>query len=447
MNAQQTFDISHGFLIVMGGLVVDMSRDTKRVWPTWCNTLTITPTCVEQCFRLEEFEGIDLQFLTKESIAGRSKKDYFTKFITTIQALWFCVQFFVRINESLPISLLELNTFAHSVCALITYSHWWHKPSDIDDPFVLHTDQSEALKDLCAAQWTIGASGKHYEREHLYRSKSEEVTLYSKWEPSFTHRGSEFLMNLFRGRSGITLLPGTGEDWYIFGPTEEDRWCYYPRYQGEKRLKMRALENQSPTMLLQAGDAIPGTQEHVDPQFKSVEVDTITLDRWSRGLCNRSLLCNYSVWLRDRQPNFAWPRGLDSDDGGAIADELVKALFTFLITSLCYGSLHMLAWDSAAFNAAGFEEIFWKFSCLNLIVLGPFAFTVWAGLKTWRGPDAHLNLSLPWSIFLGVITTISFIAYVISRVYLVVEVFAVIPYMDPGVYKMPEYSIYWPHVG
>ena len=107
----------------------------------------------------------------------------------------------------------------------------------------------------------------------------------------------------------------------------------------------------------------------------------------------------------------------------------------------------MLAWDSAALNTAGFEEKLWKISCLNLIVLGPFAFIVWAGLKCWRGPDAHLNLSPAWSIILGVITAMGFLSYVISRLYLVIEVFAVIPYMDPGVYKMPEYSTYWPHVG
>lgn len=447
--------------------MVDMSRDPERVWPTWCNTLTITPACVEDCFTLDVFKDVDLSFLTKESIAGRSKRDYFTKFITSIQAFWFCVQFFVRIHESLPVSLLELNTFAHSVCALITYCLWWHKPSDIDDPFVLYTEHSSALRDLCAAQWTLGASGKHYKKQCISRSSSssssstddEKVTLSSKWIPSFTHAGSELPMNFFRGRSGITLLPGTGEDWYIFRPNEP-RWHYYPRYRDEKRLKLRIISEShhsdyptTATTLLQSGQRIPGTNEHVDHRFRLVEVDSITLHRWHRALSSHPSSSsaffrgNYSIWLRDRQPNFVWPRGLDSTDGPAIADELVKSLFTALITSLSYGSLHILAWDSAVLHPNSAEEMLWKISCLNLEVLGPFAFIVWAGLKGWRGPDAHLNLSLGWSVAMGIVTSAAFLAYVLSRVYLVVEAFVVIPYMDPGVYEMPKYAVYFPHVG
>jgi hypothetical protein len=105
----------------MGGLVVDMARDKQRVWPEWCNTLTVTPACVEECFGREAFKDISLDFLTLESINGRSKVDPLAKFVTIIQAMWFCIQFIVRMNQSLPVSLLELNTFAHSLCALISY--------------------------------------------------------------------------------------------------------------------------------------------------------------------------------------------------------------------------------------------------------------------------------------------------------------------------------------
>jgi hypothetical protein len=456
----QTFDISHGFLIVMGGLVVDMSRDPDRVWPTWCDSLTVTPACVEQCFGRGLFDDVDLSFLSKESIAGRSKSDYFTKLITSVQALWFCAQFFVRLGESLPVSLLELNTFAHSICALTTYCLWWRKPGEIEDPFVLHTDQSDALRDLCAAQWTLGASGKHYKKQSLHRysanavSDEEKATLRTKWEPMTTHGGSEFFITMFRGRSGLTLLPGAGEDWYIFQNTDETRWFYFPRYQGDDSqlpLKMRPADARSPVaMQLAAGQRIPGTREHVAPQFRCVEVDGITLARWARALHAAAFLReNYSIWLRDRQPNFVWPRGLDSaEDGAAIADELVKALATFLATSLGYGGLHMLAWESGALRGAGgSEETLWKLACLTLVVLGPAAFVGWAGLRMWRGPDAHLRFGRAWSVVLGFVAGVAVVVYAVARVYLVVEVFVVLPYMDPEVYKLPEYAVYWPHVG
>ncbi len=118
-----------------------------------------------------------------------------------------------------------------------------------------------------------------------------------------------------------------------------------------------------------------------------------------------------------------------------------------LVTSLFYGGLHVLAWNSAVLRTESVEETFWKLSCLLLIGLGPLAFSVWAGLKTWRGPDAHLRLNQAMSMTLGFFGVLASLAYAMSRVYLMVEVFLVIPYMDPGVYEVPNYAIYWPHFG
>lgn len=425
--------------------MVDMARDKQRVWPEWCNTLTVTPACVEECFGREAFKDISLDFLTLESINGRSKVDPLAKFVTIIQAMWFCIQFIVRMNQSLPVSLLELKTFAHSLCALISYILWWHKPGEIGDPYVVYTDKSEALRDLCAAQWSSGASGKHYEGQLLHKPQSRKVQS-SAWTPTLTHGGSDSIMNFFRGRKGITLCPGSGEDWYIFQHHREV-WLYFPRHPSTHQLKLRLPKLQKPTTHLKAGQLIPGTQERIHAQFPSVEVDTITMERWRRGLPNLSYHNNYAVWLRDRQPNFAWPRGLDGPDGPAIAEELIKSPFMLLLTSLCYGGLHILAWDSAVLRTKGAEETFWKLSCLLLMALGPMAFSVWASLKAWRGADAHLRLNNAISTVLGVFGILVALGYAMSRVYLIVEVFLVIPYMDTGVYEEPNYAIYWPHFG
>ena len=45
----------------------------------------------------------------------------------------------------IPISLLELNTFGHAVCALLIYFLWWNKPFDVDYPTVI---QSKTLIDI-----------------------------------------------------------------------------------------------------------------------------------------------------------------------------------------------------------------------------------------------------------------------------------------------------------
>lgn len=122
---QEHFDLTHGFVIVMGGLVVDVSRDKRRVWYKGCDILTITPACFEECFKTDVFKDIDLSTLTREKIDQRQKVDQLAKSLV-VQALRFCFQFVARIKQSLPVSLLELNTFAHALCALFIYILWWY---------------------------------------------------------------------------------------------------------------------------------------------------------------------------------------------------------------------------------------------------------------------------------------------------------------------------------
>jgi hypothetical protein len=101
----EKFDIIHGFVIVMGGIVVDMSRDKARVWPQDCNILTITPACFEDCFERGVFKDINFSFLTREKIEAKQKVDQLAKSLVIMQALWFWFQFMARIWQSLPVSL------------------------------------------------------------------------------------------------------------------------------------------------------------------------------------------------------------------------------------------------------------------------------------------------------------------------------------------------------
>ena len=194
-------------MVVMGGLVVDM----KRVWPQGCDILTITPACFEECFDKEAFASIDLSFLTRDRIDGKQKVDRLAKTLVVVQALWFCCHFVARICQSLPVSLLELNTFAHSLCDWFIYILWWHKPGDVGEPFVIHTKKSDALRDLCAAQWTSGAGGNNYEGQKVHMAGSK-MNHTSAWTPMVVNGGSELAMDIFRGRRGTTLCPGNGEN-------------------------------------------------------------------------------------------------------------------------------------------------------------------------------------------------------------------------------------------
>lgn len=46
-------------------------------------------------------------------------------------ASWFCAQCVARLAQGMAISLLELSTFGHALCAILMYILWWHKPLDV----------------------------------------------------------------------------------------------------------------------------------------------------------------------------------------------------------------------------------------------------------------------------------------------------------------------------
>jgi len=71
--------------------------------------------------------------ISETQIRDKSKASGLAKTLVCIQAAWFCMQCIVRLTQGLTISLLELNTFAHALCAFIVYILWWNKPLDIEE--------------------------------------------------------------------------------------------------------------------------------------------------------------------------------------------------------------------------------------------------------------------------------------------------------------------------
>ncbi|KAF8857093.1 hypothetical protein BDZ45DRAFT_450499 [Acephala macrosclerotiorum] len=47
------------------------------------------------------------------------------------------VQSITRLVQGLPISLLELNAFAHCICVMLVFDAWWHKPLDVSFPITI----------------------------------------------------------------------------------------------------------------------------------------------------------------------------------------------------------------------------------------------------------------------------------------------------------------------
>jgi hypothetical protein len=58
----------------------------------------------------------------------------------------------MRLTAGLPISLLELNTFARVVFAFYVFAAWLDKPLDTNEPVIISLDRGDNVA-LCAAMY------------------------------------------------------------------------------------------------------------------------------------------------------------------------------------------------------------------------------------------------------------------------------------------------------
>ncbi|KAK0732941.1 hypothetical protein B0T26DRAFT_758231 [Lasiosphaeria miniovina] len=66
--------------------------------------------------------------ISKQDIEDRSKANLLQEVLVITQVGWMAVQCAVREARGLPISLLELHTLVHAVCAIIMYAFWFKSP-------------------------------------------------------------------------------------------------------------------------------------------------------------------------------------------------------------------------------------------------------------------------------------------------------------------------------
>jgi len=115
----------------MGGFL--LCKDKKPV-------VTLTP---DELIDLIRSEKVDMPIITEEEIKDRSKGDVLSKGIAILQLVWFIVQLAARYAQSLPISLLEIDTLAVAGLTCIAYGLWWKKPKDVGCPYVVQWKATE----------------------------------------------------------------------------------------------------------------------------------------------------------------------------------------------------------------------------------------------------------------------------------------------------------------
>lgn len=88
-----------------------------------------------------------LSNIGKDDIKDKSKEDWLAKTLVCAQAGWMVVQIIGRVFNGLPVTLLEVNTLGHVLCALVIYLLWWYKTRMVREPTKIEGDW---VPSLCA---------------------------------------------------------------------------------------------------------------------------------------------------------------------------------------------------------------------------------------------------------------------------------------------------------
>ena len=466
---EQPISLIHGFYVVMGGFCLDMTHDSERVWPRGLSRLVLEPRGV--ALLLEDFSSISAPYISAKDISDKSKADHLAKSLVCLQALWYCTNFFSRLAMGLPITLLELNTFAHSICALLIYILWWEKPLDIGEPTWIKTDTSEAHRDFCAVCFSLDSclwnntwkvtekgTGKLIKWSRIRHSGNNELSIISQSSNQMPKRlQSPWLAQMLGSQSKER-------------PTQKftGRRPSIPSFRGLDTNERHYLftSYDPPIIQLKACDSIPDTNLYVNSTFETIEIDETVLarvQRYSRFVCSRTIKQRDRL-LSKREPNYSIssvvPAKSNAFGFGFGFDEIQVAAIT--LSGLFYGGLHALSWNSAALRT-GSETLLWKISCVTILSAG-FLLVV---MLVLHGGWDKLEVSYPatgikkiWSDFYNPANDILFflvllpllavllavlLLHILARVYLVVEVFISLPHADPAVYQTPDWSAYWPH--
>ncbi|KAI4115615.1 MAG: hypothetical protein LQ345_003831 [Seirophora villosa] len=347
--------------------------------------------------------------LTKEDIESKSKANGLAK-----------------VAQRIPISLLELNTFGHAVCALLIYLVWWEKPFEVDHPTIL---RSHELWEHFALFWTetqptlsmIQMDRKF--NQLLLRDKEfqklDEVGSFATSSETFyvlAGRGSLFSSHLEKYQ--LETDEDNGQDLIRVGPGQVILGTY---------LKTKTAQELKDLV----GDK--SAYLPVIPELRLTKEDVTRLKMASAA-------SDAGVERPKEWEEIKFSRRCPNSDYGEENRGVIFLVLT--VMSLIYGGLHALAWF-ANFNSTT-EQLLWRIS--SCVVMGGLPIFYVLIIEKDDGFEKGFYKFIGIVLNSEILFVLIAIAYILARAYLVVECFIQLSHMPAGVYDVPEWSAYFPHL-
>ncbi|KAF3939537.1 hypothetical protein ABW19_dt0209686 [Dactylella cylindrospora] len=475
--------LTHSFFASTGGFAIEISSPTeKSVFGSYLpdtapNKLTLTAHGVGLLASLGHLPDVPV-----EEIEDKSKGNDIAKFLVMLQAAWMLMQIIGRLAAKLPVTVLEVNTVAHVLCAFAMYGLWWKKPLMPNAPISISDD---GIQDIVSFMYMSSKmSGAPYvrdqEAETIVKTLFAFLNLYSltpeleqscliendhldlqypdandmeirkaSVRKSHTAPPAIRTISAATSNSGPSKLVSTVESidlLFSFRPInnnciqqgikdkmqEIDSTAFFER---RPRLKadhmLDEMRTQHPQRWQLAAQAVRNY-----PRIKETDVLTHpVIDGHCLHIPSKEYLVPYSK---------NWP----SDELLRSVDGLVVGIILWLANFL-YGAIHLAAWNDHFPTDA--EK--WLFRA-GAIYIG-FSGALWVILNSLVRASRRLNVfwerwmdgekSLFSSLFLGTIVFICGLSLMFARGYIVLEAFLSVRELPVRAYLTPDWTELFPH--
>jgi hypothetical protein len=495
---QYPWSRTHTAFAFMGGFAFDNSADADKVpFPAGRSRLVLSPRGLSF---LAKYHPEILPDISEETIKDKSKADSLTKGLTCFQATYFLAQSFSRLAYGLPLTVLELNTVSHCLCALLMYLLWWHKPFDVREPILISTADPVACK-VCAAMCM--RSGLGYWKP---------ISMDPDDKPISGHYYAailefDFDMNIGQNEETGEAIAHLreGQDG---GPSASS-------YSSDQTLQLTLDEPKNGLVMRYTSSWAPGENLPLVSVISSycanepcqIPTATLTLSAEDLKLCDlaRQTIPNYpelkeapSRWAESNEMGFVRDEIPNVPDAGLTRMlELGDVFFSpgsICLANSLYSGIHLLAWNGPFRTRA--ESILWRISAvslgvplgsmlLNVVMIFSLVFLFHRTKPSKEGrfrlremfnlrmtlsevlrDDTEIEHALDsiselrgWRRYLLVVPcTVVVVALVmclslavtvslvIGRPFVVVECFLALPYAPAAAFLTPDWTSYWPHV-
>ncbi|RSL41831.1 hypothetical protein CEP54_015696 [Fusarium duplospermum] len=482
----------HGYFAAMGGFEF-VTGDDYDVFPRKASGekrtgLTVTPAGLRY---LVNKTPVEIPKLRRSEIEDKSKGSALAKTLVCLQAFWFCTQCITRFTQNLTISLLELNTFGHALCALLMYCLWWYKPLDIGEPVQITVGKETA--DYAAAMGVASKLDYRYSEFDCFPGErhSELGRAYFGFGVETDNSNEIWIQG--RGkklkRDGISRILRLNKAKRM---TNLILFVYIDaNYELQIRIWKEGIMIEPQTQLVGSGTQrkyfqLDSVAPVTDDSLSFIELADRDTRRWELALLAFSKLSGQTDFSRydfREVKDSLTDRRRNSPRFDGVRGSWPLYLVLSIIGSI-YGGLHCLAWNAPF--ATDLERLLWRLSSVTVSSIGALILLVYTwelAPPIWKDLEDSINIAVinwifhnmermvdgilnpPWNHWINDIGGLSlllgflslrvlydvFIAgfillYCLARVYLVVECFINLAHLPDSAYVLPKWSQYVPHI-